>query len=134
MVVDDQLLRIGSSNLNNRSMGFDTESDVAIEAAACPDPAAVAERFRNLRNDLVAEHLDVDRDTLDAEIEDVGLAGAIERLRGEGKSLRPFTRGEISDDDSVIAENDLLDPEGIEGGFGTRLVTGIQDFIREWRR
>lgn len=134
MVVDDQLLRIGSSNLNNRSMGFDTESDVAIEAAACPDPAAVAERFRNLRNDLVAEHLDVDRDALDAEIEDVGLAGAIERLRGEGKSLRPFTRGEISDDDSVIAENDLLDPEGIEGGFGTRLVTGIQDFIREWRR
>ena len=32
MVVDDRLLRIGSSNLNNRSMGFDSECDVAVEA------------------------------------------------------------------------------------------------------
>ena len=32
MVVDDRLLRVGSSNLNNRSMGFDSECDVAIEA------------------------------------------------------------------------------------------------------
>ena len=32
LVVDDRLLRIGSSNLNNRSMGFDSECDVAIEA------------------------------------------------------------------------------------------------------
>ena len=33
MIVDDRLLRIGSSNLNNRSMGTDTECDLAIEAA-----------------------------------------------------------------------------------------------------
>src|SRR5262245_17108657 len=32
MVVDDVLLRVGSSNLNNRSMGLDTECDLAIEA------------------------------------------------------------------------------------------------------
>ena len=32
MVIDDHLLRIGSSNLNNRSMGFDSECDIAIEA------------------------------------------------------------------------------------------------------
>lgn len=33
-VVDDRLLKIGSSNIDNRSMGFDTECDVAIEAAS----------------------------------------------------------------------------------------------------
>jgi phosphatidylserine/phosphatidylglycerophosphate/cardiolipin synthase-like enzyme len=30
-VIDDTLLRIGSANLNNRSMGFDTECDLSIE-------------------------------------------------------------------------------------------------------
>lgn len=133
LVVDDRLLRIGSSNLNNRSMGFDTECDVAIEAVGCPDPAAIAERFRSLRNDLVAEHLNVDRDDLDAAIEDAGLAGAIEQLRGDGKSLRPFTRSDISDDDSAIAENDLADPEGVEGGLGERMADGVRDFVREWQ-
>ena len=32
MVVDGRLLRIGSSNFNNRSLGFDSECDIAIEA------------------------------------------------------------------------------------------------------
>ncbi|WP_299171459.1 phospholipase D-like domain-containing protein [uncultured Brevundimonas sp.] len=30
-IIDDRLLRIGSSNLNNRSMGLDTECDIAAE-------------------------------------------------------------------------------------------------------
>ncbi len=32
MVVDDRFLRVGSANMNNRSMGADTECDLAIEA------------------------------------------------------------------------------------------------------
>jgi len=32
-IIDDRLLRIGSTNLNNRSMGLDTECDVAMEPA-----------------------------------------------------------------------------------------------------
>ena len=32
MIVDDRFLRIGSANLNNRSMGTDTECDLAVEA------------------------------------------------------------------------------------------------------
>ena len=131
MVVDDRLLRIGSSNLSNRSMGFDAECDVAIEAAACADPAALAERFRNLRNDLVAEHLAVDRGELDAAIDDAGLAGAIETLRGDGKALQNFTRSDFSDDDSVLAKNDLADPEAGEGGLVERLANGVGDLIRE---
>ena len=30
-IIDDRLLRIGSTNLNNRSMGLDTECDIAVE-------------------------------------------------------------------------------------------------------
>ena len=32
MIVDDVLLHVGSANLNNRSIGLDTECDLAIEA------------------------------------------------------------------------------------------------------
>lgn len=31
IAADDRLLRVGSSNVNNRSMGFDTECDLAVE-------------------------------------------------------------------------------------------------------
>ena len=31
-IIDDRLLRVGSANLNNRSGGYDTECDLAIEA------------------------------------------------------------------------------------------------------
>jgi phospholipase D1/2 len=52
LVVDDTFLRIGSSNLNNRSMGYDTECDVAVEARKASDRAAIA----SVRNRLIAEH------------------------------------------------------------------------------
>ena len=41
MVVDDRLLRIGSANLNNRSEGFDTECELALEAATQAEASAV---------------------------------------------------------------------------------------------
>jgi uncharacterized membrane protein YdjX (TVP38/TMEM64 family) len=52
LVVDDKFLRVGSSNLNNRSMGFDTECDLAIEAANVAQHRAIA----SVRNRLIAEH------------------------------------------------------------------------------
>jgi uncharacterized membrane protein YdjX (TVP38/TMEM64 family) len=52
LIVDDKFLRIGSSNLNNRSMGFDTECDVAIEAVDSAQRAKIA----SIRNRLIAEH------------------------------------------------------------------------------
>ncbi|HEY8520707.1 MAG TPA: VTT domain-containing protein [Gammaproteobacteria bacterium] len=60
LVVDDTLLRVGSSNLNNRSMGLDTECDLAIEAATGRHRAAIAE----VRNRLIAEHLGTDAHTV----------------------------------------------------------------------
>ena len=55
-IVDDRLLRVGSSNLNNRSQGLDSECDVIIDAALAANrgsgPAMTA-----LRHRLMAEHL-----------------------------------------------------------------------------
>lgn len=128
LTVDNRLLRIGSSNLNNRSMGFDTECDVAIEAGACSDPDQVGQRIDGLRQDLIAEHLNVDRKLLEATIKEHGFIGAIERLRGSGKTLRPFTRSEIAEEDDPLTENEYADPESAEGGALTRMVKGLKDY------
>src|SRR6185295_4788796 len=50
MIVDDQWLRIGSSNISNRSMGVDTECDVVVEAQG---DEAVRAKIHAFRNQLV---------------------------------------------------------------------------------
>ncbi|EPE96911.1 putative transmembrane phospholipase protein [Rhizobium grahamii CCGE 502] len=54
IVVDDRFMRIGSSNLNNRSEGLDTECDLALEANCQMHQEAMSA----LRHRLMAEHLD----------------------------------------------------------------------------
>ena len=56
MVVDDDLLTVGSCNLSNRSLGFDTECNLAIEARGQLRLRAAIAR---LRDRLLGEHLDV---------------------------------------------------------------------------
>src|SRR5690348_7672828 len=86
MIVDERVLRIGSSNLCNRSLGLDTEADVAIEARGRPQVANVIRRFRDR---LLAEHLGVPVEKVRVEIERTGsLHGAIKTLMHEGRSLR----------------------------------------------
>jgi len=55
LIVDDQLLRIGSSNFNSRSLGLDTECDIAIEGST-PNARKAIQR---VLADLLGEHLDV---------------------------------------------------------------------------
>ena len=54
LIVDDELLRIGSSNLTNRSMALDTECDFTIEAG---QDRRVAETIAMVRARLLGEHL-----------------------------------------------------------------------------
>ncbi|MFD4354929.1 phospholipase D-like domain-containing protein [Nocardia sp. NPDC058518] len=106
-VMDDRVLRIGSSNLNNRSMGFDSECDLVIDREL--QGHDVAPEIRQLRKDLVAEHLGCRVE----EIGDCSLIEVIERLRGEtGRTLMPFDREEIAEEESIFADSELLDPEG----------------------
>jgi phospholipase D1/2 len=44
MIIDDRLLRVGSSNFNNRSMDFDTECDLAVEAVPGRQLPQIAEQ------------------------------------------------------------------------------------------
>ncbi len=55
LIADDELLMIGSANLADRSMGTDTECNLALEARGDP---RVERAIAGLRDRLLAEHLD----------------------------------------------------------------------------
>jgi phospholipase D1/2 len=59
MIVDDRFLRVGSANMNNRSMGLDSECDLTIDGSAREDARL---KIADLRTDLMAEHLGVERE------------------------------------------------------------------------
>ncbi len=76
MVVDDEIVRIGSANLANRSMGLDTECDLTIEALGRDD---VRNAIRDLRAQLLGEHLGFEPARVRETIERTGsLRGAID--------------------------------------------------------
>ncbi|TQN41161.1 phosphatidylserine/phosphatidylglycerophosphate/cardiolipin synthase-like enzyme [Blastococcus colisei] len=115
MVVDDRLLRIGSSNLNNRSMGLDTECDVTIEARSDdPRHGELAATVLGMRHRLLGEHLGVEPDAVASAVEahDGSLVRAVDSLRTPaGRSLRPLEPPEQHVVDRVLAHTELLDPE-----------------------
>ena len=108
IIVDDVFLRIGSSNLNNRSIGLDSECDAAIEATT----EAVRRTITELRDRLLAEHLDISPETFARTVAGKGgsVIAAIEQLNTGVRGLRPF--GAMSDHgpDVPAAGTGLLDP------------------------
>ena len=117
MIVDDEVLRVGSSNWNNRSLRLDTECDVTIDADLAGDGAAAA-RIRSLREGLMAEHLGVAPEEVGRVFGETGSPiETIERLRGRGRTLRPYEAPDLSKLEEKIADNELLDPEGPDAMF-----------------
>src|SRR3954463_9304150 len=108
MVVDDQWLRIGSANICNRSMGADTECDLAIEAGG---NRATAAAIRDFRDGLLAEHLAVSVSQVrEASLREGSLNGAIRALQGNGRTLSALQDPpDISD--TAIGVAALADPE-----------------------
>ena len=109
LVVDDEFLTIGSANLNNRSMGFDTECNLAIEARG---DERIRQAIRDFRHRLLAEHLGKDPEDVAAREKDAGsLLSAIDALRGEGRTLE-LLEPELSENaDNWIPDSEVLDPE-----------------------
>lgn len=108
MIVDDALARVGSSNLANRSMGLDTECDLAVEAGERPD---VARGIASLRDDLLAEHLGTsERRVREAILERGSLIGAVESLRGGPRTLQPISDGAPDWAIDLVSWAGLADP------------------------
>ncbi len=84
-VADDWLARVGSANLSNRSMGFDTECDLLVFGDANPAARTAIARFRD---SLVAEHLGAEPEEVRRHLAATGsLVRTIDALRGRPRTL-----------------------------------------------
>lgn len=109
LIMDDELVTIGSANLSNRSMGLDTECNLVIEAR---DDERIQRAIRGLRHRLLAEHLDTKAERVaELELETGSVLDTIAGLRGEGRTLKVLDP-EVSDNlDEWVPDGEILDPE-----------------------
>jgi phosphatidylserine/phosphatidylglycerophosphate/cardiolipin synthase-like enzyme/membrane protein DedA with SNARE-associated domain len=109
MVIDGCFVRVGSSNLSNRSLGLDSECDLSVVGEKGGETANTIASFRNR---LLAEHLGVsESEVAEAVAESGSLIKAIDSLREGDRTLVPL-KGEIEERiDQWLPESELLDPE-----------------------
>jgi phospholipase D1/2 len=110
MIVDDEWLRVGSSNFANRSMGLDTECDLVVEAGGNPGVRAA---IASARNTLLAEHLGVAlSDVRQALTLTRSLSAAVRALAGRtGRTLRRFEQLDVPSPAVIALAAGIADPE-----------------------
>ena len=120
MIVDDRLLRVGSSNIADRSLGFDSECDIAIEGRDPAQRELISELPYRMIGHFLGCPADVVREAAEAA---EGLNAAIQQLDGTGiRRLRPLNPRPLSFPRSLVARLHLGDPHG------------RADAWRPWRR
>ncbi len=110
LVMDDELCSVGSANFNNRSMGFDTECNIAFEARG---DERIRRAIAGLRNRLLAEHLAARPGEVAAQTARHGgsLVRTIESLKGPGRTLAPLEPAYSPEIDDLLPVSAILDPE-----------------------
>ncbi|MGE3994242.1 MAG: VTT domain-containing protein [Variibacter sp.] len=107
MIVDDWLLRVGSANLNNRSMAVDTECDLVFAARDETQRAAI----RNIRNKLLGEHCGLSAEDIARAIASGrSLIEIADTASARGHSLRPIEDGTPDPDEISATIEEVADP------------------------
>ncbi len=115
MIVDDQVLKIGSANMNNRSLGLDSECDLCLDAATDSEREAMAA----LRTRLMAEHTNSSEEQVRDAFKRTGslLATIAELTDKGGRRLEPLPFEAPEGIAKAIAETELLDPKSPDAMF-----------------
>jgi phospholipase D1/2 len=111
--VDDQLFSVGSANLSNRSMAFDTECNLVFEARGNDaEKNRIRQAIARLRNRLLAEHTGTTPEQVAADIaRGNGLLAAAGSLKNGERMLRRLEPTVTPELDALIPEQALFDPE-----------------------
>jgi phospholipase D1/2 len=122
MIADDTFVRVGSANMNSRSLGVDTECDLSIHAG---DRVDVKTAIARLRRELIGEHLGVDPAEFEARFLINGsLVDTVESFRGGERTLLPMRPTVPAWVANVVPPADWIDPrapKGIRRWFQKRL-------------
>lgn len=115
-VFDDRVIRVGSANLNNRSEGFDTECELAIEA----DTTTAREIIAEFRDQLLSHYLGVTADRFAAaRIAGSGVVKAIDALNNQGR-LAPVAMGPPTWWEGFVSACSLGDPASVAESWRPR--------------
>jgi phospholipase D1/2 len=116
-IADGRVLRVGSANMNNRSLGLDSECDLTLDATR-PANAHAAPAIERLMHDLLAEHLASEPEVVAAQIARTGsLISAITALAHNPRRLVALPPTEPNAAETALVENQLFDPEGSDEDF-----------------
>ncbi len=118
MIVDDEIFRIGSANINNRSLGLDSECDVFIDTAREGNGHA-GPAITEIRHSLLAEHLGLEERVMPEMLERHGSMAALihASITENGRNLIRYIPPELTDMEKTVAESAMLDPENPEDMF-----------------
>lgn len=133
MIVDDEILRIGSANMNNRSLGLDSECDIFIDTTRAGNESA-GPTIKAMRASLLAEHCGLSEEKV-TELFDQGtsMRDIIENGEGNGRTLRRLDIPELTDAEKAIAENAALDPESADQMFEPFSSPGLFSRVKRLR-
>jgi phospholipase D1/2 len=108
MIIDDHFLRVGSSNLSNRSMGFDSECDLSIEAKT----TAESEKIKEIRERLLAEHSGLSVEQFRKELSKHNdLLALIDARADADDSLKPLHCEVDELVEQLLPDYQVIDPE-----------------------
>lgn len=127
LMVDDVFLKVGSSNMTNRSMGLDTECDLAFVAHG-EDEEKTRSAICQLRRDLLSEHLGcAPQDVDEAWARTGSLVATLDELAKPARGLRKLEASVNPMCDFSIYDGLVCDPErprGAEGVLAAALPRG----------
>lgn len=122
-IIDDQVLRIGSANLNNRSIGLDSECDLALEGHSDFERETIRSFLGRLVGHFVGRSAG---DVLAAMEREGGLGAAINALDVRGgppRRLQPVPTRKLSGVEKFIADwslGDAIAPDDAWRPWGRR--------------
>jgi hypothetical protein len=143
LLVDDRFLSVGSANMNNRSLGYDTELNVSWEGKDGDD---LSTSIRDARINLLAEHTGFGVEACQ-NLVIPGLVRNLDRLADSGASrLRHHPQRSVADEygwlTSIFPDGLPFDPRGpitneipsdttpgAEGSFFTRGITELKNWL-----
>lgn len=124
LIIDDEHLHVGSANASNRSLGLDTELDLALDAA--PGDEEVSRAIRHLRERLLAEHLGARLEEVRRIFDETGsIVAVVDRLIGRPRTLVPLDDCVEEGIEPALPEQALLDPDAPY--TESRVVAGLVD-------
>lgn len=118
MIVDDKILRVGSANLNNRSLGTDTECDLIVVASNDEERAQIVA----VRNRLIGHHCGTTAEKVAEALQAKGgsIIAVARTLSRNGHRLKPI-------EDELAGATELVDL--ISGVADPERPIGAEEFV-----